>query len=421
MKNNKFKTIQSKDELSNSYKSYYPIFTKLLHGIELTVKSKLQTHSEPTIKTRIKSFDSYYRKIIRVQPESLYQKKFPVLTDLIAMRIICPFLDDLSVVEQNLKDSFSIIEVERKGAERSYSEFGYESIHILIEIPQKIKETVPLRRFPEGLICEIQIRTILQDAWAEVEHELIYKSAFSPFDLPLRRKLASMNASLSLTDILFQEVRDYQRKLNNELAKRREDFYRQADVLTSNKINAKTEVTGAYDGYKNIASSSPYVKGTIDDLILEAIHAQNNGDNENAISIYTRIISSNPIPSKQVLSVMHKHRGMAYFAMNDYANSIDDFKKSIDFNTENFHSLYYMGIVLSVMNKESEALKCFDRSLEINPYQAHVNYRRAMSLYRLGKNEEAIQGIDEAARLGLDDDDTRKLRILAETCLGINN
>ena len=374
-----------------------------------------------TIKTRIKSFDSYYRKIIRLQPESLNKTEFPVLTDLIAMRIICPFLDDLTVVEQNLKNSFTILEVERKGAERSFSEFGYESIHILIEIPQKIKESVPENRFPDGLICEIQVRTILQDAWAEVEHELVYKSAFSPFDLPLRRKLASMNASLSLTDILFQEVRDYQRKLNTELAKRRQDFYRQADVLGTEKINAKTEITGDVSNYKNIASSSPYVKGTIDDLILEAIHSQNTGNNENAISIYTRIIESDPTPTVQVLAVIHKHRGMSYFAMNNYNDAIDDFNKSIDYNKKNFHAMYYTGIVLSVMNKEKEALKWFDRSLEINPYQAHVNYRRAMSLYRLGKYKEAIQGIDEAARLGLDDDDTRKLRIITENCLGINS
>ena len=29
------------------------------------------------------------------------------------------------------------------------------------------------------LVCEIQVRTILQDAWAEVEHELIYKTEFN--------------------------------------------------------------------------------------------------------------------------------------------------------------------------------------------------------------------------------------------------
>jgi ppGpp synthetase/RelA/SpoT-type nucleotidyltranferase len=421
MKSNNFHIQQSKDELLNLYKSFNPIFVQILQQMEILLKNVVIIQSVPTFKTRIKTFDSYYKKVIRVQPEALKKKDFPVLSDILGIRIICPFLDDIDIVEKELAAKFTVLEIERKGAERSFSEFGYESIHILIELPEVILKSFPKNRVPKGLICEIQVRTILQDAWAEVEHELVYKSAFSPFDLPLRRKLASMNASLSLADIVFEEIRDYQRKLNQEVALRRENFYRQADVLSKEKLNAETEINGEVTAYKNISSSSPYVRGTIDDLLLDAIHAQNAGENEHAIEIYTIIINSKPIPSKIVLSVIHKHRGMAYFAMHNYKVSIEDFTKSIQYDPKNYHSLYYKGIVMSVINNEKGALDCFDRSLEINPYQAHVNYRRAMSLYRLGKNNEAIKAIDEANRLGLDDDDSRKLRILAENAIGINN
>ena len=74
------------------------------------------------------------------------------------------------------------------------------------------------------MVCEIQLCTILQDAWSEVEHELVYKTNFNPFDEPLKRKLAALNATLNLSDTLFQEIRDYQRLLQSELNKRRESF-----------------------------------------------------------------------------------------------------------------------------------------------------------------------------------------------------
>ncbi len=62
-------------------------------------------------------------------------------------------------------------------------------------------------------VCEIQLRTILQDAWAEVEHELVYKSDISLPNQSIRRKLASLNATLTLSDLIFQEIRDYQKEI----------------------------------------------------------------------------------------------------------------------------------------------------------------------------------------------------------------
>jgi putative GTP pyrophosphokinase len=60
--------------------------------------------------------------------------------------------------------------------------------------------------FLDPPVCEVQVRTILQDAWAEVEHELVYKAEFTPFDEPMKRKLAALNANLTLSDMLFQEI-----------------------------------------------------------------------------------------------------------------------------------------------------------------------------------------------------------------------
>lgn len=398
--------IPNKDELNASYNFYKPALLQTLSIIEKELKACLRPSSMPTFKSRIKDFKSYYRKLLRIRPESLGKQKLPVLTDIMGIRIICAFLEDLSVVEKQIVERYNIVEIERKGADRTFREFGYESTHILIEIPQTISEKLDL---PEGLVCEIQIRTILQDAWAEVEHELVYKSEFSPFDLPLKRKLASMNASLSLADIIFQEIRDYQNKLNSELDKRRFAFYDMADKLSDEKIAEKFEITETKSP-DSISAASPYVQGTIDDMILDAIQAHNNGFLDRAIDIYTRILSAKPAPNDIVLAVIYKHRGMAFFAQNNFDEALNDFMSSVEHDPKNFRSFYYIGIVYSVKDDENKALEYFDKSLSLNRYQAHVYYRKALSLFHLADYASSMAELSKCDSLGLDNEECKRLR-----------
>ena len=329
----------------------------------------------------------------------------PVLTDIIGIRIICAFLQDLTEVEKCLRSCFSVYEIERKGADRTFREFGYESTHILLAIPSELMADITL---PKGLIFEIQVRTILQDAWAEVEHELVYKSEFSPFDLPLKRKLASINASLSLADIIFQEIRDYQNKLNRELDKRRGAFYQQADIESA--IHLGGALTETQQQAEMPSSVLPYVQGTIDDMILDAIEAHNNGNLDRASMIYTKIIEA--VPNDTVLSVIYKHRGMAYFAQSKYELALEDFKKSAEKNPSNFRSYYYVGIVLSVLGQEREAGENFTRSLDLNHYQPYVYFRRAQSLFNRELYTEALADLDRAVALGFKKDEEQKLRMM---------
>lgn len=409
MNRNKNLNLPNKEELEEAYEKYHPMLNAVLFGIEKELKGLLNLASMPTYKSRVKSFKSYYKKLLRIKPASLGNQELPTITDLVGIRVICAFLEDLAVVEQQIVEHFNIIEIERKGADRDFSEFGYESVHILVSIPDKfyLINDNGVNNLPEGLVCEIQIRTILQDAWAEVEHELVYKSEFSPFDLPLRRKLASMNASLGLADIVFQEIRDYQNKLNRELECRRNTFYDQADGLTRQKLEE-----GASEIDDSIEIKKPalqYVHGTIDDMILDAIHAHNTGDLEKAVLIYSKIIESKPEPNPIVLSVIYKHRGMAFFAQNKYSEALGDFQSSVKHNAQNFRSLYYIGIVYCLQNKDKEAIEYFDKSIEINEYQSHVYYRRALSEYHLGNFDIALNDLNKAQQLGLDDEDTHKL------------
>mgnify|MGYP004454776257 FL=1 len=397
---NFYKKIPAKNKIHEIYSRYTPVFQSIMENIKRRLQETVTLTSQPTYKARIKSFNSYYKKVLRQHPEeAVVSDKLVCLTDMMGIRIICTFLEDIADVLDQIKSVFQVTEVEIKGSSQSYKEFGYESVHVLVSVPEDCKsENLPCDvKLPDELVCEIQIRTILQDAWAEVEHELIYKTEFTPFDMPLKRKLASMNASLSLADIIFQEIRNYQKNLQNEMLQRRQSFYEKADDLTvvaGEKKSAKE---------KKLERINPYVSGTIDDMLLQAIHAHNTGDLKNAIIIYTRIIESSPAPNDIVLSVILKHRGMAYFAQNDFENALCDFKKSFEFDKNSFRSAYYVGIVLSIKKDYEEAVKWFTKSLEINEIQSHAFYRRAVSYFEIGEFEKSMNDVVAAEKLGLED------------------
>lgn len=404
--------VPDKEIIKENYNKYSKLFSVILKNIQIKLTKEIELNPNPVYKSRIKAFDSYYSKLLRLKPkEAVDDNSLVCLTDMMGIRIICAFLGDIPTVENQIKQTYKVKEIEHKGMSNNIREFGYESTHILIELPEEClnfdeieDEEIKNLPIPKNLVCEIQVRTNLQDAWAEVEHELIYKQEFSPFDAPLRRKLASVNASLNLADIIFQEIRDYQTNLQTEVAQRRTSFYEQADIITNRE---NKELNAKLSEPKDINRVSPYVYGTIDDMLLAAIHAHNIGNLPEAIKIYTEILKNTD--NIAVLSVIHKHRGMAYFAQNDYEKSLEDFKKSSEYDPTSFRSIYYEGIVYSVIGNNDAAVDCFTHSLQINEFQSHALFRRALSYYNKKDYEKALNDIKAAESLGLDSDECKAL------------
>lgn len=395
-----FETLPSKSLIKKNYERSEKFLSVIMNNILHKISETISLPSAPTYKARIKSFESYYKKLLHLQMIASGNAIIPI-SDLIGVRIICAFIEDIQSALSQLQKKFDVVEVEQKGNTHDFKSFAYESTHVLIKIPNDCiprDEAFADFSVPEKAVCEIQIRTILQDAWAEVEHELIYKSEFSPFDLPLRRKLAAINASLNLADIIFQEIRDYQKKLHSEVAERRSLFYAKADSF--NDIGAQKNKFAN----EKIARPSPYVKGTIDDLLLEAIHAHNTGELQKAIHIYTQILESDAKPNDVVLSVIYKHRGMAHFTNDEFAAALSDFQKSFSLDKKNFRARYYEGIVQSILHNDDAALACFSDSLAINSYQAHAYFRRAEIYFSKNEFENARLDLDIAKKLGLNTD-----------------
>jgi len=367
-------------EYEKHSETYHLIVSDLKERVEQVLVS-LETNA--VVSGRIKNFSSYFYKYIRLLKAGM---KNPVITDLLGVRIICPFIEDLQSAEDIIKRHFIVIEREIKG-HYTFKEFGYESTHLLISIPLDLLDKYGN---PGTDIAEIQIRTILQDAWAEVEHELVYKAEFSPFDEPMKRKLAAVNASLSLADIIFQEIRSYQRKYSKEMQKRRESFYQKIEEATD-ELLFSTEQAGATEEIiigPDPTVSSDNENASIDDLLVNALTAHNQNRFNEAISQYSRILELKP--SKSILSIIYKHRGMANFACSRYEEAIDDFNHALELDEKSYKAAYYRGVVNSVIKQYSQAIDDYTLALSINPYQSFCLFRRGQAYYHIGDYPQAL-------------------------------
>jgi putative GTP pyrophosphokinase len=384
----------------------YEKYSKIRHLTVKELTSRLEDafsplSSHPNIKARVKGFSSFFKKYVQLLKKNAPAQKPPVITDIIGVRIICPFLEDLTLVEEQLRKKFEVLELERKGEDHTFREFGYESIHLLIKIPLEIVQKLGS---PGCDVAEIQIRTILQEAWAEVEHELVYKAEFNPFDDPMKRKLAAVNASLSLADIIFQEIRAYQRQFNGELGKRRDSFFKKIEESTDGLL---------FSGGKNGSPALPpppvlSASDSIDELLLNALYAHNKNQFSEAIAFYSRILELNP--DDAIRSLIYKHRGMAFFARSHYEEAIEDFSKSLELDPQSYKAAYYRGIVCSVLERYIPAIESFDRARTINPYQPYCLYRRGQVYYHLEDYPQALADCESALALEPENEPIEKFR-----------
>jgi hypothetical protein len=106
-----------------------------------------------------------------------------------------------------LQSEFSVLEVVDKRPRSDSEQFGYSSIHLICKLGGtergKLTEFVDL----SDIKFEIQVRTILQEAWSEMDHRLVYKSKIAaPPDI--RRLITRLSIALESADANFQEIFD---------------------------------------------------------------------------------------------------------------------------------------------------------------------------------------------------------------------
>jgi len=155
------------------------------------------------INSRLKDRDSLSGKIDK---KNKYEK-LDDLTDIAGIRVITYYSDDVDKVAEIIEKEFDIDRENsiEKRASLEPDRFGYCSVHYVVEMTSKrleLPEYMPYK----GLKCEIQIRSVLQHAWAEIEHDLGYKADVA-IPRNIRRNFSRLAGLLEIADKEFQEIR----------------------------------------------------------------------------------------------------------------------------------------------------------------------------------------------------------------------
>lgn len=164
------------------------------------------------VTSRAKDPESAQKKI---QTKS-YNNPEHDLTDKIGVRIITYYSSDVDRVVEQLAKEFEI-DVQRSTDKRrtlGLRSFGYRSVHLIVRLKGHRS------RSPEyaGLAkhwFEIQVRSILEHAWAEIEHEVVYKSGIR-YPSEVRRRFAAIAGALELIEREFLLLKDEREKLIEE-------------------------------------------------------------------------------------------------------------------------------------------------------------------------------------------------------------
>jgi len=375
--------LPSRSELEKAYKEAIPHYRNAQEKVYKIIKRLLVDEDvKSTVRRRLKTFDSYYQKLLLFYNKSRRRLE---IDDVIGLRIICSFLGDIEVVKDLLSENFKIVESEYIGTTYSFKEFGYQSLHVVAELPHDMPEEIPYT-VP---YFEIQVRTKLQDAWAEVEHEIIYKSDESPLNEHLKRKLASLNANLTLADIIFQEIREYQKARQYLDTKRREDL--QAKIQTIKGISMLNDLSMTpNESRTKTAESAEKIpqNGSLNNLLFQALDAHSNQQYKRALKLYDRIIERQPEP--YIMSIVHNHRGMVYFALSEYEKALDDFNNAIQANPKNARAYTNRGLVYRMKEKYDKALEDFNTSVSIDALYVDGYFNRAQVHYELKNFPQAL-------------------------------
>lgn len=203
------KIMQEYEKQCALYSDFTEKIEKLIR--DLLKEKDINVHSIPS---RLKKSESLKKKLDRAEGNYL---KLSDIADISGVRIITYFADDVDVVAKIIEEEFDIDRKNSvdKRAMLDPDRFGYISLHYVAKLPNSRLQLTEYRRFSNCNV-EIQIRSILQHTWAEIEHDLGYKTKESvPKDI--RRRFSRLAGLLEIADDEFIQIRDSLKEYENKV------------------------------------------------------------------------------------------------------------------------------------------------------------------------------------------------------------
>jgi ppGpp synthetase/RelA/SpoT-type nucleotidyltranferase len=180
-------------------KTRYETFTE---HVEIFLKEIIQ-HRGVLVRviSRTKDDISIAKKLYK---KGVSDQNYLDMNDKSAARVICRFKEDTEIIADCIRDEFEVLKEENKSSLLKLNEIGYKSLHFDIKLKQ---ENTPDEVFQNigSLIGEIQVRTLCEDVWAEINHDIGYKPLI---ELPSEsaRQIYCLGGIFEIADDCFSNI-----------------------------------------------------------------------------------------------------------------------------------------------------------------------------------------------------------------------
>ena len=207
----------NRPDIIRSYYEMLPVHRRLCDEVKYILEKKTISLGVEVghLTSRAKTLASFCEKIERKN----YKYPLEEMTDLSGVRIVYLYSSDRDSLERLVEENFEVHDKIDKVSDQGVEKFGYGALHYIVSL----KKQHAGERYDDlkGVHCEIQIRTILQDAWAIVAHHLSYKHEE---DIPneLKRKLHALSGLFETADDQFERINHarigYQNKIKESIS-----------------------------------------------------------------------------------------------------------------------------------------------------------------------------------------------------------
>lgn len=160
---------------------------------------------------RVKDFEECLSKFERkylpsVEARNTNYRIFDYLTDFIGIRVVCLYLKDVPVIRKEIGKYFREIDITDKSIalEKSEDKFGYKSLHLDLKVKDSVLSASGFEKYRD-VRFELQIRTLVQDAWSVLDHKIKYKRSIPQ---KLKRRINRLSALFELADEEFLRIRE---------------------------------------------------------------------------------------------------------------------------------------------------------------------------------------------------------------------
>lgn len=201
---------------TSEYAQMRPQLERFTNKLEILLSDLLQAQKLEfhLIESRTKDVNSFKEKVSR--SSKAYRDPLTEVSDLCGLRVITYYQDHADAIGRLIHTEFLVDEELSVLHASQGAEFGYRSSHFIVRLAATRSSLLEWAGF--GTLCaEVQVRTVLQHAWAAISHKLQYKRA-EDVPVALKRKLFRLSALFELADDEFVSLRDASSEVRKEIS-----------------------------------------------------------------------------------------------------------------------------------------------------------------------------------------------------------